>query len=140
VRSHYAERFRQWGYDLPADLRTRRRGVIPYAAVHRTAYLYRHLRRRHHAVEGVYLAVFGKTISLNARVNRRLAMLEQGTSREDVLAKLRKEMDQHKGAVRDPALFADRRQGAEGQHRLHPGTADAGDGRTDGRPSSRSRS
>jgi hypothetical protein len=29
-------------------------------------------------VEGVYLAVFGKSISLNARVNRRLAMLEQG--------------------------------------------------------------
>jgi hypothetical protein len=31
-------------------------------------------------VEGVYLAVFGKSISLNARVNRRLAMLEQGAA------------------------------------------------------------
>jgi tight adherence protein B len=65
-------------------------------------------------VEGVYLAIFGKSISLNARVNRRLAMLQSGTSREDVLAKLRKEMDQHKGSVRLPlyALIADKAQKA----------------------------
>lgn len=65
-------------------------------------------------VEGVYLAVFGKTISLNARVNRRLALLEQGSSREDVLAKLRKEMDQHKGRVKIPfySLIADKAQKA----------------------------
>jgi tight adherence protein B len=46
-------------------------------------------------VEGVYLMVFGKSISLSARVNRRLDMLEKGGTREDVLAKLRKEMSQH---------------------------------------------
>lgn len=65
-------------------------------------------------VEGVYLAVFGKTISLNAQVNRRLALLEQGSSREDVLAKLRKEMDQHKGKVKIPfySLIADKAQKA----------------------------
>ena len=65
-------------------------------------------------VEGVYLAIFGKSISLNARVNRRLAMLEKGTNREDVLAKLRKEMDQHKGATRLPlyAMIADKAQKA----------------------------
>jgi len=65
-------------------------------------------------VEGVYLAVFGKSISLNARVNRRLTMLEKGDSREDVLAKLRKEMDQHKGAIRLPlyAMIADKAQKA----------------------------
>jgi len=65
-------------------------------------------------VEGVYLAIFGKSISLNARVNRRLSMLEKGTSREDVLAKLRKEMDQHKGSVRLPlyTLIADKAQKA----------------------------
>src|SRR6056297_157848 len=65
-------------------------------------------------VNGVYLAAFGKTISLNARVNRRMAMLEKGTSREDVLAKLRKEMDQHKGSVRLPlySLIADKAQKA----------------------------
>ena len=65
-------------------------------------------------VEGVYLAVFGKTISLNARVNRRLAMLEKGTSREDVLAKLRKELDQHNGVVKIPlySLIAEKAQKA----------------------------
>ena len=65
-------------------------------------------------VEGVYLAIFGKSISLNARVNRRLSMLQSGTSREDVLAKLRKEMDQHQGSVRLPlyALIADKAQKA----------------------------
>ncbi len=65
-------------------------------------------------VEGVYLAVFGKSISLNARVNRRLAMLESGTSREDVLEKLRKELDQHKGAINIPlySLIAEKAQKA----------------------------
>ena len=46
-------------------------------------------------VEGVYLVAFGKSISLNKRVNRRLQMLDKGTQRQEVLAKLRKEMDQH---------------------------------------------
>ncbi|MBL4627738.1 MAG: type II secretion system F family protein [Roseicyclus sp.] len=65
-------------------------------------------------VEGIYLAVFGKSISLNARVNRRLVMLEKGTSRQDVLAKLRKEMDQHKSSVSLPfyTMIADKAQKA----------------------------
>ncbi|SFS99919.1 tight adherence protein B [Sulfitobacter marinus] len=46
-------------------------------------------------VEGLYLVAFGKSISLNSRVNRRLEMLEKGTRREEVLEKLRKEMQQH---------------------------------------------
>ncbi len=46
-------------------------------------------------VEGVYLTVFGKSISLNNRVNRRLDMLEKGAGREEVLDHLRKEMSQH---------------------------------------------
>lgn len=46
-------------------------------------------------VEGVYLTVFGKSISLNSKVNRRLEMLEKGTGREQVLEQLRKEMSQH---------------------------------------------
>ncbi|MGX9357018.1 type II secretion system F family protein [Roseobacteraceae bacterium S113] len=46
-------------------------------------------------VEGVYLTVFGKSISLNNKVNRRLEMLDKGTRREEVLEKLRKEMNQH---------------------------------------------
>ena len=35
-------------------------------------------------VEGLYLTVFGKSISLNNRVNRRLEMLEKGAGREQV--------------------------------------------------------
>jgi len=46
-------------------------------------------------VEGLYLVTFGKSISLNNRVNRRLEMLDKGTGREEVLEKLRKEMQQH---------------------------------------------
>ncbi|MGR3659955.1 MAG: type II secretion system F family protein [Paracoccaceae bacterium] len=46
-------------------------------------------------VEGIYLTVFGKSISLNNRINRRLEMLEKGVGREQVLEQLRKEMGQH---------------------------------------------
>ncbi len=46
-------------------------------------------------VEGVYLTVFGKSISLNSRMSRRLALLEKNHNREEVLEQLRKEMSQH---------------------------------------------
>ncbi|MDA5094021.1 type II secretion system F family protein [Aliiroseovarius sp. KMU-50] len=46
-------------------------------------------------VESIYLAVFGKSISLNSRVNRRLDLLDKGARREEVLEQLRKEMGQH---------------------------------------------
>ena len=53
-------------------------------------------------VEGIYLTVFGKSISLNNKVNRRLHMLEKGGSREQVLEQLRKEMTQHMKARNIP--------------------------------------
>ena len=46
-------------------------------------------------VERLYLLAFGKSISLSSRVNRRLEMIEKGDRREEVLEKLRKEMQQH---------------------------------------------
>lgn len=46
-------------------------------------------------VEGLYLTVFGKSISLNSKVSRRLALLEKNQNREQVLEQLRKEMSQH---------------------------------------------
>lgn len=46
-------------------------------------------------VEGIYLTVFGKSISLNNRMSRRLALLEKNHNREQVLEQLRKEMSQH---------------------------------------------
>ena len=65
-------------------------------------------------VEGVYLTVFGKSISLNSRVNRRLEMLQGGTRREEVLATLRKEMDQHMRSRSVPlySMLADKAQKA----------------------------
>jgi tight adherence protein B len=65
-------------------------------------------------VEGLYLVAFGKSISLNSRVNRRLEMLEKGTRREEVLDKLRKEMQQHMSAKSIPlySLLAEKAQKA----------------------------
>ncbi len=46
-------------------------------------------------VQGVYLVIFGKSISMDGKVNRRLDMLDKGGNREQVLEQLRKEMTQH---------------------------------------------
>ncbi|SPH20539.1 hypothetical protein ASD8599_01276 [Ascidiaceihabitans donghaensis] len=63
-------------------------------------------------VEGLYLVAFGKSISLNSRVNRRLEMLNKGGKREEVLDQLRKEMRQHMNAKSIPlySLLADKAQ------------------------------
>ncbi|WP_413718096.1 type II secretion system F family protein [Silicimonas sp. MF1-12-2] len=65
-------------------------------------------------VQGIYLTVFGKSISLNNRVNRRLDMLEKGAGREQVLEQLRKEMSQHMKSKSIPlyAILADKAQKA----------------------------
>ncbi len=65
-------------------------------------------------VEGIYLVAFGKSISLNSKVNRRLEMLDKGDRREEVLEKLRKEMDQHMDSRSIPlySMLADRAQKA----------------------------
>ena len=65
-------------------------------------------------VEGIYLTIFGKSISLNARFNRRLEMLEKGAGREQVLEQLRKEMSQHMKSRSIPlySILADKAQKA----------------------------
>jgi len=55
-------------------------------------------------IEGLYLVVFGKSIKLNSRVNRRLALLEQGKGHEEVLNTLRKEREQHAKSRKVPLL------------------------------------
>ncbi len=55
-------------------------------------------------VEGIYLLVFGKSISREKGVNRRLRLLEQGADREEVLVKLRKEHERHESAREIPLL------------------------------------
>lgn len=65
-------------------------------------------------VEGLYLVAFGKSISLNSRVNRRLEMLNSGAAREQVLEQLRKEMKQHMKSTSIPlySLLAEKAQKA----------------------------
>lgn len=65
-------------------------------------------------VEGLYLTVFGKSISLNSRLSRRLALLEKTHDREKVLEQLRKEMSQHVNARGIPlySLLANKAQRA----------------------------
>lgn len=65
-------------------------------------------------VEGLYLTVFGRSISLNSRVNRRLEMLDKNANREEVMEKLRKEMQQHLKARRIPlySILSDKAQKA----------------------------
>ncbi len=46
-------------------------------------------------VQGVYMLAFGKSISMNNRLSRRMALLEKTQDREKVLEQLRKEMNQH---------------------------------------------
>jgi len=65
-------------------------------------------------VEGIYLTVFGKSISLNNRLSRRLTLLEKNANREQVLEQLRKEMNQHLNAKNIPlySVFAKKAQRA----------------------------
>jgi len=55
-------------------------------------------------IEGIYLVVFGKSIRMNSKVNRRIDLLEKGNERDHVLATLRKEREQHRTSLRIPIL------------------------------------
>ena len=63
-------------------------------------------------VEGLYLTVFGRSISLNSRVNRRLEMLDKNANREQVMEQLRKEMQQHMKSQKIPlySILSDKAQ------------------------------
>ncbi|WP_323782588.1 type II secretion system F family protein [Leisingera sp.] len=65
-------------------------------------------------VEGLYLFTFGKSISLNSKVTRRLEMMEKGGNREQVLEQLRKELGQHAKSQSIPlySLLSERAQKA----------------------------
>lgn len=65
-------------------------------------------------VQGVYLVIFGKSISMDGKVNRRLDMLDKGGNREQVLEQLRKEMTQHMKSQSIPiySILADKAQKA----------------------------
>ncbi len=65
-------------------------------------------------VQGLYLTAFGKSISLNSKMNRRLDLLEKGAGREQVLEQLRKEVSQHVTGAGIPlySILADKAQKA----------------------------
>ncbi|KIT16531.1 type II secretion system F family protein [Jannaschia aquimarina] len=65
-------------------------------------------------IGGIYLLIFGKSIKLNNRVNRRLTLMEKGNTRDQVMAQLRKEMSQHDKAKSIPlySLLAEKAQKA----------------------------
>ncbi|WP_371154787.1 type II secretion system F family protein [Jannaschia sp. 2305UL9-9] len=65
-------------------------------------------------IGGIYMLVFGKSIKLNNRVNRRLELMEKGATRDEVMAVLRKEMSQHDSAKNIPlySLLAEKAQKA----------------------------
>lgn len=65
-------------------------------------------------VAGAYLVLFGRSVRHDTKINRRLELLENAESREQVLEQLRKEMRQHIKAQRIPvyALLADKAQKA----------------------------
>ncbi|SFS21986.1 type II secretion system F family protein [Yoonia litorea] len=65
-------------------------------------------------VQGAYLVIFGKSISMDGKVNRRLDMLDKGGNREQVLDQLRKEMTQHMKSQSIPiySLLAEKAQKA----------------------------
>ncbi|UWQ22916.1 type II secretion system F family protein [Jannaschia sp. W003] len=65
-------------------------------------------------IGAIYMLVFGQSIKLNNRVNRRLSLLEKGATKDTVMAQLRKEMSQHDGAKSIPlySLIAEKAQKA----------------------------
>lgn len=61
-------------------------------------------------VEAIYLLVFGRSIQLGSRLNRRMEFLEKSNSRTEALERLRKEINQHAGGFSIPfySLLADK--------------------------------
>lgn len=53
-------------------------------------------------VEAVYLIVFGRSIQLGSRMNRRMEFLEKSASRTEALERLRKEISHHSGGLSIP--------------------------------------
>ena len=65
-------------------------------------------------IQGLYLVTFGKSISTQSRINRRLALLEETNDYEQVLLQLRKEREQHNASTGIPvySLLAHKAQQA----------------------------
>jgi tight adherence protein B len=53
-------------------------------------------------VEAIYLMIFGRSIQLGSRLNRRMEFLEKSATRTEALERLRKEISQHTGGMGIP--------------------------------------
>ena len=86
--------------------------MLIYAAIFASVYM---------LIGGVYFLVFGRSIRLNARVNRRMALMEKGRGRDAVMGQLRREMTQHETARTWPLLGLLAERAAKGGIAFSPG-------------------
>lgn len=71
-------------------------------------------------VEAIYLMVFGRSIQLGSRLNRRLEFIEKSASRTEAIEKLRKEISQHSGGMRIPFYTLLAEKAAQGRIAFSP--------------------
>jgi tight adherence protein B len=71
-------------------------------------------------VEAVYLIVFGRSIQLGSRLNRRLEFIEKSASRTEAIEKLRKEISQHTSGMRIPFYTLLAEKAAQGRIAFSP--------------------
>lgn len=71
-------------------------------------------------VEAIYLLVFGRSIQLGSRMNRRMEFIEKSNSRTEALEKLRKEISQHAGGMRIPFYTLLAEKAAQGRIAFSP--------------------
>ncbi len=56
-------------------------------------------------IQGIYLLLFGNQIARNNKLNRRLDLIEQGESKQDIIERLRKERSNHSGQASSMPLY-----------------------------------
>jgi tight adherence protein B len=71
-------------------------------------------------VEAVYLLIFGRSIQLGSRMNRRIEFLQKSKDRTEALEKLRKELSQHSGGISIPFYSLLAEKAAQGRIAFSP--------------------
>ncbi len=71
-------------------------------------------------VEAIYLLIFGRSIQLGSRMNRRLEFLQKANDRNEAIDKLRKELSQHSGGISIPFYSLLAEKAAQGRIAFSP--------------------
>ena len=71
-------------------------------------------------VEAVYLLIFGRSIQLGSRMNRRIEFLEKSKDRTEAIEKLRKELSQHASGISIPFYSLLAEKAAQGRIAFSP--------------------